>query len=130
MPLLFLLTQTLQRKLNNSVQTYKEDFLLFFASREVIDPAVLRQKVRYSLRLPSVAWTHRPSGHDRRWRPICPLLIKCLPLGGIILPLIVYLFEKREQMKGLPSQMKMMNDLEDSALVILGKLHSHQLCSL
>jgi hypothetical protein len=53
-----------------------------------------------------------------------------LPLGGIIPPLIVYLFEVREQIKDLPSQMKMMNDLEDSALVILGKLDSHQLCSL
>lgn len=130
MPLLFLLTQSLQRKLNNKVQTYAEDFLSLFASRVVIEPAVLRQKVRYSLRLPSIAWAYRPSGNERGWGSTVPLLIKWLPLGGIILPLIVYLFEKREQIKGLPSQMKMMNDLEASALVILGKLDSHQLCSL
>ena len=40
------MTQSLQRKLNNAVQNYKEDFLLLVARRVVIEPAVLRQKVR------------------------------------------------------------------------------------
>lgn len=79
MPLL--LTQSLQRKLNNAVQNYKEDFLSLVARRVVIEPAVLRQKVRYSLRLPSVAWAHRPSGSERSWGLNVPFVYKVIATG-------------------------------------------------
>lgn len=129
-PLCFYWLRIHREKWNNTVQTYKEDFLSLFASRDVIEPAVLRQEVQYSLRLPSLAWATDHLAMRGNGGSMCPLLIKWLPLGGIILPLIVYLLGKREQINRLPCQMKMMNDLEDSALVILGKLDSHQLCSL
>lgn len=78
---MFLLTQSLQSKLSNKVQTCKGDFLSVFASREVIEPVVLRQKVRYSLGLPSLAWAHRPSGNERRWEINIPFVNKVIATG-------------------------------------------------
>lgn len=80
MPLLFLLTQSLQRKLNSQCKPIRK-IIFYFLLREVIDPAILRQKVRYSLKLPPVAWTHRPSGNDRTWGLNMPFVNKVLATG-------------------------------------------------
>lgn len=67
---------------------------------------------------PSVAWAHRPSGSEEELGLNVPLLFKVIATGRNNSSFNCVLFEKRVQIKGLPSQMKMMNDLEDSALVM------------